>query len=165
MGKILKALTESEALLTLTICFAVTFVLAVVLLVLVIRLYSKYKTFMTGADGKSIEEQLAKRLADIDKLKVSSEEAKKHLKLLDENVAKTYQKCAFRKYDAFEGLGGHLSFSLCMLDSEDDGFVLSSVHTREGCYSYIKEIIKGESFVLLSDEEKNTLAEAKAGKQ
>ena len=33
--------------------------------------------------------------------------------------------------------------------------------TREGCYTYIKEIIKGESFVVLSSEEKAALEEAK----
>ena len=59
-------------------------------------------------------------------------------------------------------MGGKLSFSLCMLTDNNDGFVLTSVHSsNEGCYIYIKEIIKGESYVLLSEEEKKVLTEAK----
>ena len=165
MDKIIKAITQSETILCLFIGLCVTFAIAVVLLVLVIKLYKKYKAFMDGADGKSLEETIRNHIDDIDSLKIYSEDVRKHLKRIDTTLVKAYQKSAFRKYDAFEGLGGHLSFSLCMLDAEENGFILSSVHTREGCYTYIKEIIKGESFVLLSDEEKNTLAEAKNEKE
>ena len=49
-----------------------------------------------------------------------------------------------------------------MLDETNNGFIITSMHsTREGCYTYVKEIIKGESFVLLSEEEKEALDEAK----
>ena len=56
---------------------------------------------------------------------------------------------------------GKLSFSLCLLDNENSGFILTSMHTRDGCYTYLKEIIKGEAFVVLSSEEKRSLEEAK----
>ena len=65
------------------------------------------------------------------------------------------------KYDAFKEMGGKLSFSLCLLDDENNGFILTSMHTREGCYTYVKEIIKGESFVVLATEERRALEEAK----
>ena len=58
-------------------------------------------------------------------------------------------------------MGGKLSFSLCLLDDENSGFILTSMHTREGCYTYVKEIIKGESFVVLATEERRALEEAK----
>ena len=38
---------------------------------------------------------------------------------------------------------------------------MTSMHTREGSYTYIKEIIKGESFVILAEEERSALEEAK----
>jgi len=149
---------------TLLFCgMVVALILGIVLLVLVILLMKKYKAFMAGENGNSLEKQILKHIDDIDSLKIYSEDVRKHLKRLDENMVIAYQKAALRKYDAFDEMGGHLSFSLCMLDANDDGFILSSMHTREGCYSYIKEIIKGEGFVLLSDEEKKTLTEAKNG--
>ena len=73
----------------------------------------------------------------------------------------SYQKMSIVKYDAFKEMGGKLSFSLALLDDKNNGYILTSVHTREGCYTYVKEIIKGESFVVLSEEERSALEEAK----
>lgn len=65
------------------------------------------------------------------------------------------------KYDAFNEMGGKLSFSLAMLNGKDDGFVLNAVHSREGCYTYIKEIVSGNSIIVLADEEQEALNMAK----
>ena len=61
------------------------------------------------------------------------------------------------KYDAFHEMGGKLSFSLALLNKENDGFIINAMHSREGCYTYIKEIIQGNSVIVLSDEEKEAL--------
>ena len=44
-----------------------------------------------------------------------------------------------------------------MLDGNNSGFILNAMHSREGCYTYIKEIVKGESYIILGDEEKQAL--------
>ena len=55
-------------------------------------------------------------------------------------------------------MGGKLSFALALLNDNNSGFIINCMHSsREGCYTYIKEIIKGESFVILADEEKEAL--------
>ena len=52
-----------------------------------------------------------------------------------------------------------------MLTDNNDGYILTSVHSNnEGCYVYVKEIIKGESYVLLSEDEKKALTQAKSRK-
>lgn len=71
-----------------------------------------------------------------------------------------YQKIGIVKYDAFQEMGGNLSFVLTLLDANDNGFVLNVMHSREGCYNYIKEIVKGESYVELSSEETESLEKA-----
>ena len=48
-----------------------------------------------------------------------------------------------------------------MLNEENSGYIINSIHSREGCYTYIKEIIKGESFIALSDEENEAFETAK----
>jgi hypothetical protein len=73
----------------------------------------------------------------------------------------TFQKVGLVKYDAFHEMGGKLSFSLALLNEVNDGFVLNAVHSREGCYTYVKEIIGGNSVILLSPEEKEALDMAK----
>ena len=65
------------------------------------------------------------------------------------------------KYDAFNEMGGKLSFSLAMLNGKDDGFVLNAVHSREGCYTFIKEIVGGNYIIVLADEELEALNMAK----
>ena len=65
-----------------------------------------------------------------------------------------YQKVGIVKYDAFHEMGGELSFALTMLDENNNGWIFNAMHSREGCYTYIKEVVNGESYIELSSEEK-----------
>ena len=71
-----------------------------------------------------------------------------------------YSKYGVEKYDAFDDVGGKLSFAFAMLDSNNSGVVLNAVHSRDNCFLYLKEIVKGESFVMLSQEEVEALRKA-----
>ena len=57
-------------------------------------------------------------------------------------------------------MGGMLSFSLALLNDQNDGFLINSVHSSDGCYSYTKEIKSGESDISLGEEEKKALQKA-----
>ena len=59
-----------------------------------------------------------------------------------------------------DNLAGSLSFSLALLNQDNSGVVLNTMHSRDGCYSYAKEIIKGESYITLSEEEKEAIKKA-----
>ena len=140
------------------------FILAVLLIVFLIKvrkLNKKYKTFMKGATGKDLEASIFTRFSELDKMKSDIEFIFGKLNIACDMLLGAYQKMSIVKYDAFKEMGGKLSFSLTMLDDKDNGYILTSVHTREGCYTYVKEIIKGESFVVLSEEERQSLEEAK----
>ena len=73
-----------------------------------------------------------------------------------------YEGCEYNIGDrvAFNEMGGKLSFALCMLDKKNDGFVLNAMHSREGCYTYIKDIVNGTSTIELSENEKEALNNA-----
>ncbi|MDE5679264.1 MAG: DUF4446 family protein, partial [Lachnospiraceae bacterium] len=79
---------------------------------------------------------------------------------LYKNMESAFQKVGIVKYDAFHQMGGQLSFSLALLDENNNGFVLNSVHSTEGCYTYTKEIKNGECTISLGDEEKKALSMA-----
>ena len=79
---------------------------------------------------------------------------------MSQNMKYTYQKMGLIKYDAFHEMGGKLSFSLAMLDVRNNGFIINAMHTREGCYTYIKEIVDGNSIIVLSEEEQEALKRA-----
>lgn len=57
-------------------------------------------------------------------------------------------------------MGGKLSFALALLDNRNNGFLINAMHSREGCYTYVKEIINGESYINLGEEEKKALNKA-----
>lgn len=156
-------LSTETILITICCVLLVLLLLYVVIFVKYSNLNKKYKRFMSGADAKSLEESIAKRLKDIEGLKEDRVKIMGRLNVLEAKALCAYQKVALLRYDAFQEMGGKLSFTICMLDGNEDGFLLTSMHSsREGCYTYVKEIIKGEAFVLLSKEEKQTLEEAKS---
>lgn len=125
------------------------------------KLNKKYKKFMTGASGENLESQVISRFADIDSLKIDTKNITEEMAKVKENLLITYQKVGVVKYDAFKEMGGKLSFVMALLDKNNNGILLNSVHSsREGCYTYLKEIIKGESFLELSEDEKKALNQA-----
>lgn len=135
--------------------------LIIVLIVKQSNLKKKYKKFMTGADGGSLENQILLRFGEIDVLKQGEKRIASEIDTMRENLMITYQKIGIVKYDAFKEMGGKLSFVLALLNKENNGILLNSVHSsREGCYIYLKEIINGESFIELSEDEKNALNQA-----
>lgn len=135
--------------------------ITIILLVKIVKLSKNYRAFMQGSDGVTMESAILARFKEIDELKAESKYTTEKLNIACETLITAYQKVGIVKYDAFKEMGGKLSFSLCLLDDENNGFILTSMHTREGCYTYIKEIIKGESFVVLAAEERRALEEAK----
>ena len=136
-------------------------VLIIILLVLIIlnkkkikKLEEKYESFMRGSDAQSLENTILEKFDDIDELKT------KIIGEIQENLQSTYQKVGLVKYDAFREMGGNLSFALVLLNKQNTGFILNAMHSREGCYTYVKEIIKGESFIELAEEEREALEQA-----
>ena len=121
------------------------------------KMKKKYKKFMSGKNAKSLEETLVKRLDQIDSLVEANAANEKNIKKVVNNMKFTFQKVGLVKYDAFNEMGGKLSFSLALLNASNDGFVLNAVHSREGCYTYIKEIIDGNSIIVLAQEEQEAL--------
>lgn len=142
---------------------AVILVLLVLLIVNSVKIKKMrvaYDSFMKGENGKSLESTFLKRFSEIDELKADSKQKKKEIEEINEALTKTYAKTGIVKYDAFNEMGGKLSFALALLDNRNNGLLINAMHSREGCYTYIKEIINGESYINLGDEEKKALSKA-----
>lgn len=139
-------------------------VLCIILLIVTIvqitktnKLSKKYEKFMQGKEAKSLEKDIIGLYEDNKFLKTTVDKNKNDIKKLYKNMESTFQKVGIVKYDAFQQMGGKLSFSLALLDQNNDGFILNSVHSSEGCYSYTKEIRNGESAISLGSEEEKAL--------
>lgn len=142
------------------------FILILVLFIKNRKLRKRYETFMKDSNGESLEKAFAAKFSDLEELVQKTNHMDERLKKIDTTLLSTYQKMGVVKYDAFKEMGGKLSFALALLNDHNDGFIINAMHsTREGCYTYVKEIIKGESFVILAEEEKQALEIALNSKQ
>ena len=124
------------------------------------RLERKYKTFMKGSDAQSLEKIFVRKFAQIDKLYEAKEDHEHDILFIKKNLEKMFSKYGVEKYDAFDDVGGKLSFALALLDKDNTGLILNAVHSRDNCFLYLKEIVKGESYVMLSQEEVEALRRA-----
>lgn len=133
------------------------FILIIVQMAKLFKLKKRYEKFMKGKDARSLEKEIAEIFEDNSMLKKESEKNKKDIRKLFYNMEYTYQKCGIVKYDAFQQMGGKLSFSLALLNKRNDGFIMNSVHSSDGCYSYTKEIREGKCEISLGEEEEKAL--------
>lgn len=145
----------------------ILFVLMIILFLLYVsvnmkynRLKSSYNSFMKGKDGKTLEKSLRDRFEAVEELEDAVRKNTTDVKEVFHDMKNNYQKVGIVKYDAFNEMGGKLSFVLTLLDGNNSGFVLNAMHSREGCYTYIKEIVRGESYIELSEEESQSLEKA-----
>ena len=144
--------------------FLVLFILILALAVLLVVLFTQFRSmkkktmkFMKGKDGRSLEKDIISLFEDNRFIKNENETIKEDIRQIQKRMRHCFQKVGLVKYDAFNQMGGKLSFCLCLLDERDSGFLLNSVHSSDGCYSYTKEIERGECKLSLGDEEKKAL--------
>ncbi|WP_050639205.1 MULTISPECIES: DUF4446 family protein [Clostridia] len=124
------------------------------------RLKTSYSSFMKGKDGKNLEESMLTRFSELDEIAEIAKKNQIDIQDIYKKMKLHYQKIGIVKYDAFHEMGGDLSFALTMLDENDNGWILNAMHSREGCYTYIKEVVKGQSYIELAEEESESLERA-----
>ena len=134
-----------------------SFLLIIILMIKVSKWKKKYSIFMQGKDAKSLEQDIIGLYEDNKFVKIAIEKNKNNIRELFKKHELSFQKFGIVKYDAFQQMGGQLSISLVLLNENDNGFIINSVHSTEGCYSYSKEIKNGECSISLGEEEKKAL--------
>jgi len=144
----------------LLLLFLIVLILLIVQMNKTTKLKKRLDKFVLGKDGNSLEQDIISLYEDNKFLKNSTEKNRSDIKTLFKNMEGTFQKMGLIKYDAFNQMGGQLSFCLALLDENNNGFIINSVHSTEGCYSYTKEIKNGESSIDLGKEEKEALSMA-----
>ena len=144
--------------------FALILILFLILLIMQIKLMGKFKKlyrtydrFMRGKDMESMEETVLAQFERIEALEISNEEKDRQIESIFENLQHVYQKTGLVKYDAFREMSGKLSYALALLDKENNGVMINSMYSREGCYSYVKTIVGGKCSIEMSEEEQEAL--------
>ena len=144
----------------LAVASIVILVLLIVTMVRLKKMRRNYRIFMNGKTAENLEDSMLDHFAKIKELVEITDKHTEQIAKINEDMQTVYTKLGVVKYDAFNEMGGKLSFALAMLDNSNNGYIINAMHSREGCYTYVKEIIKGESFITLGDEEKQALSQA-----
>ncbi len=124
------------------------------------KLYRQYDYFMRGKDAQTLQDYFINLQNQVDVLIEEDAKNKEVMRILNKNIRASFQKFGLIKYNAFGGMGGNMSFAIALLDYTNTGFVINSVHSREGCFLYIKDVDAGTTEVELGAEERLALEQA-----
>ncbi len=144
----------------MVIIILILFITVIVSLIKMSQLYRRYDIFMRGKDAETLEDLLINQIEDINLLKIEDKTNKENIRSINRNLRASFQKLGMVRYNAFNGMGGNLSFVIALLDYTNSGFILNSVHSREGCYMYLKRVDMGQTEILLGSEEREALEQA-----
>lgn len=126
----------------------------------ILYLEKKYSKLLQGEKVSSMETIILKRFAEIDMLKKSTRTVADSLNAIGHMCEVSLQKIGLVKYDAFDDVGGNLSYALAMLDRNNNGVIINVIHSKDRCFTYAKEVIKGKVYTVLSGEEQEALNKA-----
>lgn len=121
---------------------------------------SRYRKMMRGTSTQNLEELIINNLDSINESEEKSKECLKEIEELKKKTKSCVQKIAITRYKAFEDIGSDLSFSIAMLDENNDGLILTGIFGRNESTTYAKPVDKGISRYDLSEEELDVLNEA-----
>ncbi len=123
---------------------------------------------MIFGKGKNNKEKIPEGMSDvIDQvmtLKREVKELKQQVKQIKEEQVFFVQHMGVVRFNPFSDSGGNQSFSLAVLDGEENGFVITSLYGKDGNRIYGKEIEQGKSKHPLSDEERKAILNATKSK-
>ncbi|MBR4767564.1 MAG: DUF4446 family protein [Lachnospiraceae bacterium] len=142
-------------------------VIAVALLILVIvllvknrRMSRRLDLFVENANGATLEDRLERVMDDNQKVKIQLRNNMNAIVKLNDEMLTAYRKIGIVKFNAFPGMAGKMSSSICLLNNENNGLIVNTIHGQEGCHTYVKEIMNGKSITALTEEDEEALKKA-----
>ncbi len=144
-------------LLVISVLLLVAIIVLIVFVVKFSNLKKRYEKFTQGRTARSLEEEIATMFEQNKQIWEQTEKNRRDVKILYKSIEPAFQKIGLVRYDAFNQMGGKLSFSLALLDQKDNGFIINSVHSTDGCYTYSKKIKNGLCDIALGAEEQEAL--------
>ena len=124
------------------------------------RIYRLYDSFMRGRDAETLEDLILEEKDRIEKLEEADANNKEVMRSMNRNIRSSFQKLGIVHYDAFEGMGGKISFALALLDYTNSGLIINCMHGANGSFLYVKDVDAGTTSIQLGAEEKGALERA-----
>ncbi len=134
-----------------------SFIVLLILYIVSLRKFKKHKerynSLTRGLSGANIEDLFLSINRDIASVNRDINLLEDHIETLETKLSFALQRIGFVRYNAFGDMGSELSFSIALLDSYNNGFVLTSIYGRERSVSFSKPIKNGKTNIPISPEE------------
>lgn len=161
MSNIVEFLKTDTFLIILFIISILSIILLVFNYLKLNRIKRDYSEFMKKlGNGKDIEESLKNYIERVQKVEDLNKEIIQYCERLDKTVDTCIQKVGIVRYNAFKDVGSNLSFTLALLDNNNNGVVLNGIYSRDNSNIYAKPVKDGKSEYVLSEEEKEAIEKA-----
>lgn len=147
--------------LDLMIIFGLLILAILVLAFFVFQANARVAKLMQGKDAKSLEESFSWITEEIKRMNANELLTEKALNNLNTRLKKSLTGFKTVRFNPFPEQGGNQSFAIAVVNEEGDGFILSSLYSREKTSLFAKPIKSGKSEIALTEEESRALAEAK----
>ena len=122
-------------------------------------LKNRYEKFMAKEDI-NLEELLVQYTKKLNVLLQNEKEMQASIEHMEKVVGSCVQKVGVVRYQAIPNMGADLSYTVALLDENNDGVVFNGIYGRDGCYTYAKPIKDGKSTYNLSEEEEQAIEQA-----
>ena len=149
------------------VLFLVLAVALIALAVFMVQLFLGFTKFRMRYEGvaKAVEagnlaEAIVQQSEDIGHVQNDIVALDKVMRKIAKDLTGAVQKTALIRFDAFDDVGGKLSFAVALLNERADGLVVSSINGRQESRIYAKPVKAGESIYNLSAEEKEAIGQA-----
>lgn len=114
----------------------------------------RYLDFMSRlGNGENVEKMLSEYLKIVDEMNIKIKDQDEVIKRLEANLKKCIQKVGIVRYNAYGDTGSDLSFTLALMDADENGIVVNGLYSRESSSIFAKPLVKGDTKYNLSAEE------------
>lgn len=129
------------------------------------NLRRRYNAALTTTAGQSLEQTLARQHSRVEAVDAKLGKLHQAYLQLAQVASHSSQKISIVRFNPFGDTGGDQSFTIAVLDGHDSGYILTSIHGREGTRIYVKPLASGKSSYTLSKEEQQAFDQASRGAQ
>ena len=123
----------------------------------------RLRRFTRGSGGDNLEDTMLRMFDEHEEIHQILDREDREIDEIQDRLRNAIQKVGVIKYDAFNQMGGNLSSSIALFNENNDGVIINTVQSVDGCYSYVKQIRDGRPDVDLGKEENEALEQAMYG--
>ncbi|MBU5676307.1 DUF4446 family protein [Alkaliphilus sp. MSJ-5] len=139
-----------------------TIIFLIINMGMISNLKERYRKLVRGTDGKQIEGILFEHMDKVDEVYQRLNQMESQIDVFNNRLSFCVQRMGIIRYNAFDDTGSDLSYSIALLDENNDGIILTGIYGRIETVSYAKPVKNGVSNYSLSVEELQALERAKA---